>query len=120
MILDDGASMKKGLKKWLRRGAIAVLSFWLVVFFWQAPVVYPRQALERNPQEIRGIWMTDAASALMYTATRADEVLANLAQHHLNTLYPAVWDRGYTLYPSPVAKQAGGKRPFVCRASADR
>jgi uncharacterized lipoprotein YddW (UPF0748 family) len=27
---------------------------------------------------------------------------------HLNTLYPAVWNRGYTLYPSRVAQQAGG------------
>jgi hypothetical protein len=27
---------------------------------------------------------------------------------HLNTLYPAVWNRGYTLYPSRAAQQAGG------------
>ena len=54
--------------------------------------------------------MTDAVSALMYTSTRADEVVANLARHHLNTLYPAVWDRGYTLYPNDVTQKAGGKR----------
>ena len=102
--------MQKTLRKWLKRGVIALLSFWLVICFWQAPVVYPQQTLERSPQEIRGIWMTDAASALMYTSTRADEVLANLAKHHLNTLYPAVWDRGYTLYPNRVTQLAGGKR----------
>ncbi|MEM9220508.1 MAG: family 10 glycosylhydrolase [Cyanobacteria bacterium P01_F01_bin.150] len=102
--------MKQTFKKWIKRLALAVLSFWFVIFFWQAPVVYPQQTLERNPQEIRGVWMTDAASALMYTSTRADEVVANLANHHLNTLYPAVWDRGYTLYPNSVTKKAGGKR----------
>jgi uncharacterized lipoprotein YddW (UPF0748 family) len=46
----------------------------------------------------------------MYYSTRLDEVMANLAKHHLNTLYPAVWNRGYTLHPSPVAKQASGIR----------
>ncbi|NET49126.1 MAG: family 10 glycosylhydrolase [Merismopedia sp. SIO2A8] len=100
------------MKAWVKRGAIALLSVWLVIFFWQAPVVYPQQASHEPPvaQEIRGIWMTDVGAALMYSSTRLDEVVANLAKHHLNTLYPAVWDRGYTLYPSKVTPEVGGKR----------
>ncbi|MEM6592413.1 MAG: family 10 glycosylhydrolase [Cyanobacteria bacterium P01_C01_bin.73] len=101
--------MKLRFKRWIKRGAIALLSFWLVIAFWQAAVVYP-QAADTENSEIRGIWITDAASALMYTSTRLDEVLANLAKHHLNTLYPAVWDRGYTLYPSKVTPKVGGAR----------
>lgn len=46
----------------------------------------------------------------MYYTTRLDEVMANAAKHRLNTIYPAVWNRGYTLYPSPVAQKAGGLR----------
>ncbi|NEQ96062.1 MAG: family 10 glycosylhydrolase [Cyanothece sp. SIO2G6] len=104
--------LPRGLIKGLRRIAIALFTLWLVIFLWQAPVVYP--GLDRGDRnvatDIRGIWMTDAASALMYTSTRLDEVVANLADHHLNTLYPAVWDRGYTLYPNTVTEEAGGKR----------
>jgi uncharacterized lipoprotein YddW (UPF0748 family) len=34
--------------------------------------------------------------------------LARLAQFGFNTVYPAVWQRGYTLYPSPVAQELTG------------
>lgn len=43
----------------------------------------------------------------MYYTTRMDEVMARLAQYRLNTVYTAVWNRGYTLYPSRVALRAG-------------
>lgn len=52
--------------------------------------------------------MTNLGSAVMYYTTRLDEVVVNLAKSRLNTLYPAVWDRGYTLHPSAITKQAGG------------
>ncbi len=59
--------------------------------------------------------MTNYGAALMYYTTRLDEVVAHLAQHRLNTLYPAVWNRGYTLHSSKVAFQAGSKsrNPFT-------
>ncbi|MEL6399390.1 MAG: family 10 glycosylhydrolase [Cyanobacteria bacterium J06626_4] len=93
-------------KRWLW-AFLLVLSAGFVTGVWQAPVVYS-QAIA--PDEIRGVWMTNYGTTLMYHSTRLDEVVANLAQHHLNTLYPAVWNRGYTLHPSQVAKQAGGQR----------
>lgn len=93
------------LPRWWRRTLLVFLSFWLVLSFWQAPVVQIKNA---TIQELRGIWITNVGAALMYYTTRLDEVVANVAKHHLNTIYPSVWNRGYTLHPSPIAKQAGG------------
>ena len=92
-------------RKWLVRLALGLLSLWAVLCFWQAPVIHPEGM---GLEEIRGIWMTNYGASLLYYSTRLDETVSNLAKHHLNTLYPAVWNRGYTLYPSPVAKQIGG------------
>jgi uncharacterized lipoprotein YddW (UPF0748 family) len=91
--------------KGVRRVVLVLLSVVITLCLWQAPVVQPQMSA---PQEIRGVWMTNYGASLMYHTTRLDEVVANLAKHHLNTLYPAVWNRGYTLYPSRVAQQAGG------------
>ncbi len=61
--------------------------------------------------------MTNLGASLMYYSTRLDEVMANLALHHLNTLYPAVWNQGNTLHSSAVLRKAVGDRtpqiPFI-------
>lgn len=92
-------------RKLWRRLTLFCLSLWGVVLLWQAPVVAPVAT-----QQIRGVWMTNMGAALMYYTTRLDEATANLAQHGLNTLYPCVWNRGYTLHPSQAAIAAGGAR----------
>lgn len=50
--------------------------------------------------------MTNLGASLLYYTTRLDEVVADLAKHHLNTLYPCVWSRGNTLHPSSVIRRA--------------
>lgn len=90
--------------RWLKRLLLMLFTSWLVLSLWQAPTV---QLGSVNTTELRGIWMTNVGAALMYYTTRLDDVIANLAQHRLNTLYPAVWNRGQTLHPSPIAQQAG-------------
>lgn len=52
--------------------------------------------------------MTNVGAALTYHTTRMDEVMAHIAEHRLNTIYPVVWNRGYTLHPSMIAFQAAG------------
>ena len=89
---------------WGKRFGLMLLSAWLVLTLWQAPVVNLGQV---GTAELRGIWMTNVGATLMYYTTRLDEVVANLAKHRLNTLYPAVWNRGETLHPSPIAQRAG-------------
>lgn len=75
------------------------LTWLLVVCFYQTPKVNSPQS-----DELRGVWMTNYGVSLSYHTTRLDEVVANIASHHLNTIYPAVWNRGYTLYPSKITK----------------
>jgi uncharacterized lipoprotein YddW (UPF0748 family) len=69
--------------KGVRRVVLVLLSVVITLCLWQAPVVQPQMSA---PQEIRGVWMTNYGASLMYHTTRLDEVVANLAKHHLNTL----------------------------------
>lgn len=90
--------------KWIRHLAIAFFSCWVVLCLWQAPVF--KRSVSFN--ELHGIWFTNMGAALSYYTTSLDDVMADMARHHLNTVYPAVWNRGYTLFPSDVAQKAGG------------
>ncbi|MEL6491515.1 MAG: family 10 glycosylhydrolase [Cyanobacteria bacterium J06621_3] len=90
-------------RKFWSRVSLFLLTIWAVFALWQAPVV---PAFASN--QIRGVWMTNLGAALSHYTMRTDEVVANMAKHHLNTLYPCVWNRGYTLHPSQVVKAAGG------------
>jgi uncharacterized lipoprotein YddW (UPF0748 family) len=92
---------------WLRRSLLFLLSVVLVLVYWQAPIVPLGKV---TSQELRGIWMTNLGAALMYYTTRLDDTVADLARHRLNTLYPAVWNRGHTLHPSSVTQRVGGHR----------
>ncbi len=58
--------------------------------------------------EIRGVWLTNIDSDVMFSRDRLTKTVQELADANLNTLYPAVWNWGYTLYPSETAKQTIG------------
>ncbi|MEL6261668.1 MAG: family 10 glycosylhydrolase [Cyanobacteria bacterium J06626_6] len=97
----------KRQKRWIR-GLLFFGSLWLVLMLWQAPLISPVRT-----NQIRGVWMTNLGASISYYTMRTDEVVANLARHRLNTLYPCVWNRGYTLHHSEVAAAAGGMRKDV-------
>lgn len=71
-----------------------------------AQLTAPRSNAPRS--EIRGVWLTNVDSAVLFKPTVLKDAVQQLAQLHFNTLYPAVWNWGYTTYPSAVAKQAVG------------
>ena len=100
----NARSPRKHRWKWLRSICLFLLSLWSVLILWQAPVIKRTVIAD----ELRGIWLTNYGAAFTYYTTRLDEAMADMARHHLNTVYPAVWNRGYTLHSSQVAKQAGG------------
>jgi uncharacterized lipoprotein YddW (UPF0748 family) len=58
--------------------------------------------------EIRGVWLTNVDSDVLFNRATLRRSLRQLAQFHFNTLYPTVWNWGYTLYPSETARQATG------------
>ncbi|GFE68514.1 glycoside hydrolase family 10 protein [Chroococcus sp. FPU101] len=59
--------------------------------------------------ELRGVWLTNIDSDILFSKQKLTESISTLKQLNFNTLYPTVWNWGYTLYPSKVAKQVIGK-----------
>ncbi|NEO97878.1 MAG: family 10 glycosylhydrolase [Symploca sp. SIO2E9] len=60
-------------------------------------------------QEIRGVWLTNVASGVLFTPWGVKLAMHQLSQLNFNTVYPVVWNRGSTFYPSAIAKQVTGK-----------
>jgi uncharacterized lipoprotein YddW (UPF0748 family) len=60
-------------------------------------------------QERRGVWLTNVASAIFFVPGSINRVIKQLSELHFNTVYPVVWNRGHTFYPSSLAQQMIGK-----------
>ncbi|NJO40496.1 MAG: family 10 glycosylhydrolase [Cyanobacteria bacterium CRU_2_1] len=58
--------------------------------------------------EIRGVWLTNVDSDVLFSRVRLEGAIEKLAELNFNTIYPTVWNWGYTVYPSEVAKQTFG------------
>ena len=66
-----------------------------------------------NPQaqsELRGVWLTNIDSDVLFSRERLAPALKDLAALNFNTVYPTVWNWGYTLFPSGVAQLRTGQR----------
>jgi len=61
------------------------------------------------PAEIRGVWITNVASNILFAPWGIPRALNQLAELKFNTLYPVVWNRGYTFYRSDVLQQETGQ-----------
>ena len=77
----------------------------------------PEAAPEANPEpawtntgELRGVWLTNIDSDVLFSREGITQAMQRLAQLNFNTVYPAVWNWGYTLYPSQVAERTFGRR----------
>ncbi|MBW4681082.1 MAG: family 10 glycosylhydrolase [Microcoleus vaginatus WJT46-NPBG5] len=64
-------------------------------------------SINRNG-EIRGVWLTNIDSEVLFSRANLSKAVQRLAQLNFNTIYPVVWNWGYTLYPSKVAEKATG------------
>ena len=69
----------------------------------QSPNSYNQICQTDTQREIRGVWLTNVDSDVLFEANKTSEAIALLAQANFNTLYPTVWNWGYTLYPSQVS-----------------
>ncbi len=70
----------------------------------QPEILKPRQ-LPR--QEIRGVWMSTNDFNVLKTRAGARDAVTQLRRLNFNTIYPVVWNSGYTKFPSYTAKRAG-------------
>ncbi|MBF2079938.1 MAG: glycoside hydrolase family 10 protein [Synechococcales cyanobacterium T60_A2020_003] len=58
--------------------------------------------------ELRGVWLTNIDSEVLFSQQNLHQAMQRLHRLNFNTVYPTVWNWGYTLYPSAVAEQATG------------
>ncbi|MCX7596573.1 MAG: family 10 glycosylhydrolase [Fischerella sp.] len=88
--------------------ALAVLSVAAAVM-----LSFPLQAqnLPPRPQisELRGVWLTNIDSNVLFERNRLKSALQSLKQLNFNVVYPTVWNWGWTLYPSKVAQRTIGR-----------
>ncbi|HBB30676.1 MAG TPA: hypothetical protein DC064_02265 [Cyanobacteria bacterium UBA9273] len=77
------------------------------------PAQYIAKAGAETPDlaktELRGVWLTNIDSNVLFSSAGVTDALQRLAQLNFNTVYPTVWNWGYTLYPSQVAERAIGR-----------
>jgi len=71
-----------------------------------APVTQPATPPKLR-EEIRGVWLTLNDFSMFRDRKLLAQGLQQLKQLNFNTIYPVVWNSGYVMYPSEVAKAAG-------------
>lgn len=59
-------------------------------------------------EELRGVWITNVDSVVLHSQSNIQQALQQLKAIGFNTIYPVVWQRGFTLYPSSVAERLTG------------
>ncbi|MGB3536491.1 MAG: family 10 glycosylhydrolase [Microcoleaceae cyanobacterium] len=97
---------RKSLFNWILTGLILlILSLGIIEF----NTSNSPQVLSKPPQEVRGVWMTNVNSGVLFMPWAIDRALNQLSQLQFNTVYPVVWNRGTTFYRSAVARRVTGK-----------
>lgn len=82
------------------------------------PTISGSQSLpNKSTREIRGVWITNVDSDVLFARDRLATAIKDLRQLNFNTIYPVVWNWGYTTYPSKVAKRIVGSS-FMPKKSA--
>ncbi|WP_414549197.1 glycoside hydrolase family 10 protein [Anabaena sp. CCY 0017] len=69
----------------------------------------PLNAQTTAKPELRGVWLTNIDSNVLFQRDRLKNALQRLNDLNFNTVYPVVWNWGYTLYPSKVAAKVIGR-----------
>lgn len=58
--------------------------------------------------ELRGVWLTNIDSDVLFSKSKLEQGIQRLASLNFNTIYPTVWNDGYTLYPSAIMEKWTG------------
>lgn len=74
-----------------------------------ASTIAPDYVAEAIVPEIRGVWLTNIDSEVLFSRQNLRDGIERLHRLNFNTIYPTVWNWGYTLYPSAVAEPAIGR-----------
>ncbi|ERT09908.1 melibiase family protein [Lyngbya aestuarii BL J] len=77
-------------------------------FLFAFVILKPTLTLPTPSPEIRGVWITNIDSEVLFSQRGVTDAINRLKNLNFNTIYPTVWQGGYTLYPSAVAQQYFG------------
>ncbi len=58
-------------------------------------------------QEIRGVWLSSNDFSVFRNRSKVQAAMSQLRQLNFNTVYPVVWNDGYTHYPSAIMQKMG-------------
>ena len=100
-----------GFRKILKKLFLPLFLISLLMVFW-GNTFTPVTAQEGSRSEIRGVWMTNNDLDILKDRTKVQEAVTQLQKLNFNTIYPVVWNSGYVMYPSEVAKRLE-IQPFV-------
>ncbi|BAU41505.1 glycoside hydrolase family 10 protein [Leptolyngbya sp. O-77] len=98
--------MGNGWKHWQRRYRAALAGAIALLGITTSAQANPTSHL--RPVELRGVWLTNIDSEVLFSSRNLVVGLRRLSRLHFNTVYPTVWNGGYTLYPSPTAQATFG------------
>jgi len=59
-------------------------------------------------EEVRGVWITNVDSDVLSTREKIAEAMDYLASRGFNVVFPVVWNKGFTLYPSRTMRSTFG------------
>jgi len=93
----------------------------IIVMTVIATIIFSSHSYSQTKTELRGVWLTNIDSDVLFYPEQTSNGINRLAQLGINTLYPTVWNSGYTLYPSEVANLTIGKSldPTLTRQDRD-
>ncbi|MDG2617884.1 family 10 glycosylhydrolase [Thermoleptolyngbya sichuanensis XZ-Cy5] len=98
--------MGNGWKHWQRGYRAALAGAIALLGITTSAQANPTSHL--RPVELRGVWLTNIDSEVLFSSRNLVVGLRRLSRLHFNTVYPTVWNGGYTLYPSPTAQATFG------------
>lgn len=97
-----------GFYRRYQRGWFAGLMAVTMAFVMWSPAFSRTPPVDVNT-ELRGVWLTNVDSNVLFETQRLDNALERLQDLHFNIVYPTVWNWGWTLYPSQIAKNVIGR-----------
>jgi uncharacterized lipoprotein YddW (UPF0748 family) len=100
--------MNRLCKIWLNYFLCFVLSLYLITFSNLAFATSSTIQKSVNTTEIRGVWLTNVSSGVLFTPWGINRAIKQLAALNFNRVYPIVWNRDKTFYKSDVAKNTIG------------
>ena len=88
------------MKRYLRYIAL----FALILFFGCSQ----KTIMQEKDHPRRGFWLTNVDSEALFSTEGLEQVVADCQRFGFNTIYVVTWNRGYTLYPSPIMAREFG------------